>query len=49
MQKDPKAMSVKDWVVAQSKDLAIREIKYLINDKKLKGWNVYSWDPQTTI
>ena len=37
MQQDPKAMSVKDWVVAQSKDLAIREVKYLINNKRLRG------------
>ena len=27
IQKDPKAMLVKDWVIAQSKDPAIREIK----------------------
>ena len=48
MQKDPKVMLVKDWVVAQSKDAAIREIKYLINNKKLKGCKVSSWDPQFT-
>ena len=48
MQKDWKEMLVKDWVVAQSKDCVIREIKYLINNKKLKGHNVYSWDPQVT-
>ena len=41
-------MSVKDWVVAQSKDPAIGEIKYPINIKKLKGCKVYSWDPQVT-
>ena len=33
MQKDLYVMSVKDWVIAQSKDPAIREIKYLINNK----------------
>ena len=48
MQKDPKAMPVKDWVITQSKYPAIREIKYLINNKKLKGWKVYSQDPQIT-
>ena len=42
MQKEPKVMSVKDWVVAQSKDPAIWEIKYLINNKMLKGQKVYS-------
>ena len=36
MQKDPKAMSVKDWIITQSKDHAIREIKYLIHNKRLK-------------
>ena len=46
MQKDIKVMSVKDWVIVQSKDPAIREIKYLINKKKLKGQKVYLWDPQ---
>ena len=48
MQKDPKAMLVEDWVVAQSKDPAVREIKYLINNKKLKGHIVSSQDPQIT-
>ena len=48
MQKDPKAMLVKDWVIAQSKDPAIREIKHLINNKKLKGWKVYLQDSQIT-
>ena len=48
VQKDPKAMSVEDWVVVQSKDPAIREIKYLINTNKLKGCKVYSHDPQVT-
>ena len=38
----------KYWVMAQSKDPAIREIKYLINNKKLKGQKVFSWDPQIT-
>ena len=37
MQKDPKAMLVKDWVIAQSEDPAIREIKYLLNNKDSKG------------
>ena len=46
MQKDPKAMSLEDWIMAQSQDPAIREIKYLINKNKLKRYNVYSWDPQ---
>ena len=36
MQKDPKEMSVKDRIIAQSKDPAIREIYYLINNKRLK-------------
>ena len=48
MQKDPKVMLVEDWVVAQSKDPAKMEIKYLINNKKLKGHKVYSRDPQIT-
>ena len=48
MQKDPKAMPVKDLVTAQSKDPAIRKIKYLINNKKLKGLKVYLQDPQIT-
>ena len=43
-----KTMSVKDWVIIQSKDPAIREINYCINNKKLKGWKVYLWDPQIT-
>ena len=41
-------MSVEDWVVAQSKDIVIREIKYLISKNKLNGQKVYSWDPQVT-
>ena len=48
LQKHPKAMSVVDWVVAQSKDPEIGEIKCLINNKKLKGCKVYSQDPQVT-
>ena len=48
IQKDPKAMLVKNWVVAQSEDPAIREIKHLLNNKKLKGHKVYSQDPQVT-
>ena len=48
MQKDPKVMWVEDLVVAQSKHPAIRDIKYLINNKKLKGCNMYSQDPQIT-
>ena len=46
MQKDSKAMSVKDWIITQSKNPATREIKYLINNKQLKGRKVYSQDPQ---
>ena len=37
MQKDPKPMSVKDWVIDQIKYPAIREINYLINNKSWKG------------
>ena len=37
MQKNPKVMSVKDWIIAQSKGPVIRKIKYLINNKRLKG------------
>ena len=48
MQTDPRAMLVKDWIIAQSKVPAIREIKYLINNKKLKGQKVYPQDPQNT-
>ena len=33
MWEDPKAMLIKDWIIAQSKDPAIREIKYLRNNK----------------
>ena len=31
MQKDPIAMLLEDWIVTQSKDPAVREMKYLIN------------------
>ena len=48
VQKDPKTMSVEDWVVAQSKDPMIKEIKYHFNNNKLKGCRVNSWDPQIT-
>ena len=48
MQKDPRVMSVKGWTITQSKDPAIRKIKNLINDKKLKGWRMYSQDLQNT-
>ena len=41
-------MSVKHWAITHSKDPAIREIKYLINNIKLKGWKVYLQDPQIT-
>ena len=41
MQKDPKVMSVKDWIIIQGKDPAIKEIKYLIKNKRLKGRKVY--------
>ena len=45
IQENPKAMLLEDWIMAQSQDPAIREIKYLISRNKLKGHNVYSWDP----
>ena len=48
MQKDPKVVLVKDWIVTQGKDSAIREIKYLIHNKKLKGGKLYLQDPQIT-
>ena len=41
-------MLVEDWVVAQSMGPMIREIKYLINNKKLKEDKVYSQDPHIT-
>ena len=46
IQKDPKATLVEDWIVAQSKDPVIREVKYIISKKKLKGCKVYSQEPQ---
>ena len=45
MQKDPKVMLVEDWTITQNKDPAIREMKCLINNKKLEGQKVYSQDP----
>ena len=48
MQKDPKAMLIKDWIITQSKELAMREIKYPINSKRLRGGKVYLWDAQIT-
>ena len=41
-------MLEKDWVIGQSKDPEIREIKYFISNKKLKGHKVYSQDPKIT-
>ena len=38
-------MSLEDLIIAQSKDPAIKEIKYLISKNKLKGCKVYSQDP----
>ena len=38
-------MSLEDWIIAQSKDSVIREIRYLISKNKLKGNKVYSQDP----
>ena len=46
IQKDPKAMSLGDWTIAQSKDTMIREIKSLISRNKLKEYKVYLWDEQ---
>ena len=40
IQKDPKAMLLKDWIMAQSQDPAIGEIKYLIIKNKLSGHKV---------
>ena len=40
IQNDPKAVLIEDLVVAQSKDPAIREIKYFIHNKKLKWCRV---------
>ena len=46
MQKDPKAMSLEDWIIAQSQDPAIREISTLLAQINKKGCKVYSQDPQ---
>ena len=46
MQKDLKAMLLKDWIIAQSQDPVIKEIKHLINKNKLKGHKVDSQDQQ---
>ena len=46
IQKDPKAMLLEDWIIAQSKDTVIRTIKYLVSKKKLKGHMVYVQYPQ---
>ena len=45
MQKDPKAMLLEDWIVAQSQDPVIRETKPIISKYKLKGFKVYMLDP----
>ena len=42
IQKDPNAMLLEDWIIAQSKGTVIREIKYLISKNKLKGCKVCS-------
>ena len=39
--KDPKAMSVKDWINTQNKDPMLRGIKYIIKNKGLKRGKVY--------
>ena len=36
MQKGPNGMSLEYWIIAQSKEPVIREIKYLISKNKLK-------------
>ena len=46
MQKDPKSISLEDWIIAHSQDPMIREIKYLISENKLKGCQVYLQDPE---
>ena len=48
MQKDLKAMSVKDRIIAQNKGSVIREIKYLIHNKRLMRRKVKSQDAQIT-
>ena len=37
IQKDPKAMLLKDCIIAKSKDPVIRKIKHLISKTKLRG------------
>ena len=39
-------MSLNDWIIVQSQDPEIREIKYLMSKNKLKGHKVYLQDPQ---
>ena len=39
---------MKDWIITQNKDPEIREIKYLINNKRLKGRKIYSQDASST-
>ena len=46
MQKDPKAMSLKDWIVAQSQDSVMREIQYHISKNIVKGHKVYLQDTE---
>ena len=46
MQKVPNVMSLEDWIIAQSQDPMIREIKDHISKNKLKGHKVYVPDPQ---
>ena len=46
MQKDPKGISVKDWIITQSKDPTVRKSKSLINNKKAKRVEGVSQDPQ---
>ena len=45
MQKDPKAMALEDWIIAQNQDPTIREIRYFISKNKLKGCKMYLQDP----
>ena len=46
IQKDPKATLLEDWIITQSQEPVIREIKYLLSKNKLKGCKVYLQDPQ---
>ena len=39
-------MPLEDWILAQSKDPAIRKLNMLLVTNKLKVHKVYSWDPQ---